>query len=137
MMDRITARARFLFTTKRPERQSRNQSRNDLAQRRKDAKERKIFRTLRLGVLARENPSPKQFAQAAQIRSHSSTKDTKNHTTGSKKRPNSNMIFSSFVSFVVISPVSIDDEFWIKYEDCETVHSAGGKTSAEGLFVSA
>ena len=35
------------------------------------------------------------------------------------------MIFCSFVlfvSFVVISPISIDDGFWIKYQQCETVY---------------
>jgi len=45
--------------------------------------------------------------------------------TGLKKRPDANMIFSSFVlfvSFVVISPISIDDGFWIKYQQGETVH---------------
>ena len=53
------------------------------------------------------------------------TKETKNREPGLKKRPDANMIFSSFVlfvSFVVISPISIDDGFWIKYQQGETVH---------------
>ncbi len=78
---------KIFFTTKGtkdPERQSRKQTRNHLSQRRKDAKERKHFRTLRpcsayalrLGVLARENPNPKagKFAQAAQNCSYSNRK---------------------------------------------------------------
>ena len=55
------------ITTKDPERQSRNQSRDDLAQRRKDAKERNIFRTWRLGE--RKSESEKICASRADLQS--------------------------------------------------------------------
>ena len=68
---------------------------------------------------------------------HEAHEGHEEQTTGLKKGPDFNMMFSSFVlfvSFVVISSISVDDGFWIKYQHCETVTLTQGKLRREILL---